>query len=679
MWNGRRRRRNLPLTAAAALSGVLALVAYGASAASPPTLTPSAVQITDHPAYVQVVVDFTGAGLTMNQMRASDPDPFDGTAALLISYPNVVSRVAPVTGHGLSVRVVEVPYGLSVGIGVVAHTFKYLSYDLVGRDELAVDVWKSTFLPAGDIARGPGGCLTLSRVSAAAGMVSAAGTARGLFEGHFRVLLRDSFGQVLASGSLSASGRWTVTLRYSAPQGQAASLEAAASSAKDGALTCLVQHAFALPASNPGANLHVVHRAYADINGDGRRDLVTLRRTSASKGQLTVALAGGGRVSVTTPSDAVWLPGLVATGNVDGRPGEELFVDVVHVTTAESIAIYSDWHGALVRAGTLPAYGEDYGVLFGITCSAQGRRHFVTGHSFYIKPPTHRWMRQDTVYVWNGPALKLLTRQRATRIPGEPSAALVGVQCGHLPTAAPARAAGQARARRRGATSMLAGTWRRLPAAPSPQATAMTVSVWTGSQMVIFGRAYPRPPAGVDIAAAYTPATNRWRRLVALAGPTGNFQGEYHAVWTGTQMLVLGPDDFQAYEPRTNRWRRPAPPPAAVAGAGLVLWTGKEMIDWGGGCCGGALSTGWAFNPVTSRWRKLPSSPLAPSQVPAGVWTGRELIVLATGIDPDGKPYPARFAASPPTARRPTPGAGSRRCPRLDSAPRSSGMDTRCS
>jgi len=193
-------------------------------------------------------------------------------------------------------------------------------------------------------------------------------------------------------------------------------------------------------------------------------------------------------------------------------------------------------------------------------------------------------------------------------------------------------------------SSLLAGTWRRLPAAPSPPPTALTVSVWTGKQMVTFGRAYPRPPAGIDVAAAYTPAANRWRRLTPLKGPVGNFQGLYHAVWTGKEMLVLGPDDFQAFDPLSNHWRRPAATPAALDGAGLVVWTGKELIDWGGGCCGDAFSTGWAFDPARNAWRMLPSSPLAPSQGPAGVWTGRELIVLVSGINPDGKRYPASFA-----------------------------------
>jgi len=426
------------LAVVAALGMVLTPGAYSASAASTPTLTATAVHITDHPAYVQAVVDFSGPGLTVSEVQATDPNPSNGTGGLLVSYPQVASHVSLVTAHGLSVRVVEVPYGLSVGIGALPGAFKYLSYSLAGSDHLVVDVWKSTFAPAGDLFRGQNGCLTLSRVNSGPGTVSAGGSAGGLFENQFRIVLRDAVGDVLASRPVSAIGRWRVVLHYTAPQGQGGYFEAAASSAKDGALACLVQEALALPASNARANLKVVYRGYADVNGDGRLDLVTLRRTGVSKGELTVALRGGGRLSVATPSDAVWLPGLVASGNVDGRPGEELFVDVVHVTTAESISIYTDWRGSLVRAGTLSAYGNDYGVLYGITCSVAGGRHLVTEHGFSIKFGTHSWMRQDTVYSWKGPALKVFARGPARRMRGAPSPALVGVQCGHPPRLAAA-------------------------------------------------------------------------------------------------------------------------------------------------------------------------------------------------------------------------------------------------
>ena len=192
-----------------------------------------------------------------------------------------------------------------------------------------------------------------------------------------------------------------------------------------------------------------------------------------------------------------------------------------------------------------------------------------------------------------------------------------------------------------GATPV-AGTWHRLPPAPiSPGPGA--VSVWTGSQLLVFGRAQPHPPWSVDVAAAYAPASGTWRRLTPLAGPKGNYEGRYRAVWTGREMLVFGPADFQGFTPRTNRWRRLSAAGNRGSG-GLVAWTGRELVDWGGGCCGDASNTGSAYDPATDRWRGLPRSPLTPSQHPLGTWTGRELVVLVTGLDPDGHPYAARFA-----------------------------------
>ena len=68
------------------------------------------------------------------------------------------------------------------------------------------------------------------------------------------------------------------------------------------------------------------------------------------------------------------------------------------------------------------------------------------------------------------------------------------------------------------------------------------------------------------------------------------------------------------------------------------------MIGWGGGCCGDASAAGTAYNPARHIWRTLARAPLSASQRPVGAWTGRELIVLVSGIDPQGKRYPASLA-----------------------------------
>ncbi len=207
---------------------------------------------------------------------------------------------------------------------------------------------------------------------------------------------------------------------------------------------------------------------------------------------------------------------------------------------------------------------------------------------------------------------------------------------------APSQAVGSAAALTRTAAPPVAGTWQRLPPAPIAGSISL-VSVWTGRQMLVFGRAQPKPPWSVDAAAAYNPATGTWRRLAPFPGPTGNYEGRYWAVWTGKEMLVVGPIDRQAFNPVTNRWRR-LPKTAEVPG-GIVVWTGREMIGWGGGCCGDASSEGAAYDPTTNTMRKLARSPLAPAQRPIGAWTGRELVLFVSGINPaDGKPWPARLA-----------------------------------
>jgi hypothetical protein len=192
--------------------------------------------------------------------------------------------------------------------------------------------------------------------------------------------------------------------------------------------------AYGPPGVGAAASPRLVYRARADVDGDGRPDQVTLLRTGPAGGLLEVTLASGRLLAVSTPSDAPFLPGLVAVGNVDGRPGEELFVDVGHTTTAEAIAVYAYAAGNLRLAGTLAAYGEEYGLSFGITCSARGGRHFVIQHEFQLQlSKPHRWTRRDVVYVWRGAALRLSARGQARAIAAGPPASLTGVQCGHMP------------------------------------------------------------------------------------------------------------------------------------------------------------------------------------------------------------------------------------------------------
>ena len=60
----------------------------------------------------------------------------------------------------------------------------------------------------------------------------------------------------------------------------------------------------------------------------------------------------------------------------------------------------------------------------------------------------------------------------------------------------------------------------------------------------------------------------------------------------------------------------------------VVAWTGSQMIQWGGGCCGDFSAGGSAYTPATNTWRNLPASPLSGRRAPASAWTGKELIIV---------------------------------------------------
>jgi hypothetical protein len=401
------------------------------------------VSTADRPALVRVVVDFSQGAFRANQVEALDPQPFDGGAKVSLRAPGARGAALASTGNGLTARVVPGHNQIQIAISAARRRFKYLAYRVRLGHQLVIDLYKSSPPSrAATIRRGARGCLTLERSRVSSSSVSASGREQGIFEDQFQVLLRGPRGGVAARRHVTAvNGAWSAHLSYRTSRREAATLEAVAFSAKDGALSCLVQVRVTLRAG-PGfyavdaaATPKRVYRTHADVNGDGRPDLVTLRKGSfTTPGRLSVALAGGRRLSVKIPTDAVYLPSLLAVGNVDGRRGAELFVDTIHVTTAESVGIFTLWAGKLKLAGTLSAFGEDSGSRFGISCTRRGARHLVIQHDFEqdVAAAGHPWTRRDTTYTWSAGALMLLKHGRAHRIHGTPPSALAGVQCGRV-------------------------------------------------------------------------------------------------------------------------------------------------------------------------------------------------------------------------------------------------------
>jgi hypothetical protein len=207
-------------------------------------------------------------------------------------------------------------------------------------------------------------------------------------------------------------------------------------------------------------------------------------------------------------------------------------------------------------------------------------------------------------------------------------AAVFALACGAL-LAQPLTDAGM------GAPSAGKPSWQRIDGAPVDLRSSSVASVWTGRRLLVLGQPWG---GGQAVAASYDPRARAWRALTPPSS-TDPYPSS-RATWTGRRVVVMNALSSLVYDPGRDRWAR-----LARGHGGLVAWTGRELVAWGGGCCGDALRDGVAYDPESGRWRTLAQGPLAGSQGPVGAWTGRELLVFVGDRTPDGDtPWPARLA-----------------------------------
>lgn len=160
----------------------------------------------------------------------------------------------------------------------------------------------------------------------------------------------------------------------------------------------------------------------------------------------------------------------------------------------------------------------------------------------------------------------------------------------------------------------------------------------------------PKPPCLDDLWVA-TNTTNapQARRL-------------HSAVWTGSEMIIWGGQEQSGnplntgarYNPTTNTWTAISTTNAPAARSyHSAVWTGTEMIIWGGVNLNfNVFNTGARYNPSTDSW-----TPMTTVNAPAGrslhstVWTGSEMIVwggdLGGGLNSGGRYNPSTDTWTP--------------------------------
>src|SRR5882724_7814094 len=198
--------------------------------------------------------------------------------------------------------------------------------------------------------------------------------------------------------------------------------------------------------------------------------------------------------------------------------------------------------------------------------------------------------------------------------------------------------------------------WTPTSATNAPSARGFHTAVWTGSEMIIWGGYYldnwgnPQP---LNTGGRYDPSTDSWRATSTSNAPSA--RSDHTAVWTGSEMIVWGgwngANYFNTggrYDPSTDSWRATSTSNAPTARRShTAVWTGSEMIVWGG-YDGGRLNTGRRYDPGTDSWRatSTTNAPTARAHHTA-VWTGSGMIVWGgAGIDSQTVNTGGRYCAS---------------------------------
>ncbi len=219
------------------------------------------------------------------------------------------------------------------------------------------------------------------------------------------------------------------------------------------------------------------------------------------------------------------------------------------------------------------------------------------------------------------------------------------------------------------------GTWKVLPAAPI-EARHYHSAVWTGTEMIVWGGWGAN--GFLSDGARYSPSTNAWTSISAQGAPAPRIG--HAAVWTGTEMIIWGGQSPRlqehtntgaAYDPKTDTWRSlpTSGAPSARDDPGAV-WTGTEMIIWGGLSTNGTngLDGGARYNPASNSWTtQIAGGPPGKGPSPranfVSAWTGSKMVVWGgysnlttywkdgSRYDPAAGTWAAMSVAGAPSAR----------------------------
>ncbi len=109
------------------------------------------------------------------------------------------------------------------------------------------------------------------------------------------------------------------------------------------------------------------------------------------------------------------------------------------------------------------------------------------------------------------------------------------------------------------------------------------------------------------------------------------------AVWTGSELIIWGGasaglstglNDGARYNPLTNSWTiLPGTGAPSARFHAASAWTGRTMVVWGGESAGTPTGTGSAYDPALNTWTALPVG-LTPRSSAGSAWSGDVLFMF---------------------------------------------------
>jgi len=205
----------------------------------------------------------------------------------------------------------------------------------------------------------------------------------------------------------------------------------------------------------------------------------------------------------------------------------------------------------------------------------------------------------------------------------------------------------------------VADSWIPIATVSAPSIRADHTAIWTGSEMIVWGGYYyDGTDRYLDTGGRYDPVTDSWVETSLVNVPLAR---RYHtAVWTGNEMIVWGGHNGGylntggKYDPSIDSWTSTSLVDApSQRSYHTAVWTTTEMIIWGGDNGSVSFNTGGRYTPSADTWTptSVGTSVPSPRHHHSAVWTGARMVVWGGdyGSNTGGRYNPAMDAWSPTT------------------------------